>query len=580
MWLNPLSQNTHLGWPLFAGKTKKPAPYRSLSMSTTRQPMDQLQVSSLTTRSNHRQARIFLLPENGIERLLDKIGPQALRELASRMMVDKPFDGRELIARYETRQGRKHGFENLRTMTEAFQKQLQALPAKMDTVTVELPRKLPDGVSRDMVIRELARITALEGYNYNFHKQMKRPSLKLQEVIFNKEGLQTASAKRLVQEGQTIGEAMNLARHFVDSPANLKTTRYMADKAKGLASATLAVNIREGAFLEGKSPENTKRMGLFLSVAQGNAPQSDRAPRLVEMIYTPKNGQYDKTILLVGKGIVFDTGGNNLKPSEYIHRMEGDMAGAAAVIATMKALDETQLPGVRVIGLAPLTENRLGSAATLPNDIHTARNGKTVQISNTDAEGRLILSDAIHYGMETYQPDLVADIATLTGGKIRGVGAQNAVALSGNNPSLMKAVHEIESRQLGRRSVMLPLTQNHHRWVTRENKGKANVFNSVSMADARHFGVLSPFSNDQDAMLQHSAQGAAFLREFLPKGQEKTPWVHYDMAGAEFHKPDPRRGNEEWATGFGVEELYSLVKAVSEGQIKPDAGKSEGVKSR
>lgn len=481
------------------------------------------------------------------------------------------------------------GRRNLRSIVNAFQAKLNTLPANIKEVTVDLPRKLPDGVNRADLVRELAELVALNGYNYNQLRSQARPANRLETVIFNKSGLDNQDADQAIREGQALGEAMNLTRHFVDSPANLKTTRYISDKAKSLASPTLDVKVRERDFIEGRHPENRKAMGMFLSVGQGNdKTNADRDPRLVEMIYTPSDWDpaTGKTILLVGKGIIFDTGGNNLKTSEYIHNMQGDMAGAAAVIGALKTIDQVQLKGVRVIGLAPLTENRMGSSASLPGDVvgrgnlPPARNGKTVEINNTDAEGRLVLGDAIHYGMETYKPDLVADIATLTGGKVSGVGEQNSVALSGNNPELIKQVNKLESEHLGRVSMPLFLTPAHHNWVTHGERGKADISNSVSMADARLFGVIKNPLDRRESMLQHSAQGAAFLREFLPKGREKTPWVHYDMAGAEYDKADPKRGNETWATGFGVKDLYHLVKQVAEGQLKPDASKSELAKPK
>lgn len=515
---------------------------------------------------------------------------EALVDKMATVLADALSPGKEIdslgntYAVYQTKKStgeNSAGTKNLQAMVTAFKAKLQALPEYVREVSVDIPDKLPDGVDRAVLIRELSEAVTLSAYNYRYHRQSNIPTSKLRSVTFTKPGQTTATGSAV--EGQTVGEAINFARHFVDAGANLKTTQYISQKASELQSPTLNVNVREGAWLEGDvsqqqhlAPEdrNDKRMGLFLSVAQGSQAIPEKAPRLVEMVYTPADGKYTKTILLVGKGIVYDTGGNNLKTGEFIHAMEGDMAGAAAVIATMKALDALKLQGVRVIGLTPLTENRMGSAATLPNDIYTARNGKTVQISNTDAEGRLVLADAMHYGMERYQPDVVADIATLTGGKVRGVGAQNAVALSGNNPDLMTTVQGLE-RGMSRKAEVIGLTAAHRSWVTRGGKGKADVFNSVNINDAKLakvFGEEMTRENPEYGR-QHSAQGAAFLREFLP--DPTTPWVHYDMAGAEFDKPDPKRGNEEWATGFGVKDLYALVKGIAEGNVKPSRNKTE-----
>lgn len=559
--------------------------------------------------SSNTSANIVLRPADSLETdlaatLVNKIKQKALtggtdpvteaaKLLASALKGDAVDPNRNVYATYtaksvsyksrEAKASRQAkltqvGNANLSTLLNTVQGKLKALPKNVKSINIELPTKLPDGVKADTLVRELGELLTLNGYNYNFHKQNSQPSSRITDVSLNKGSLSGKSAQEALTEGQAIGAGTNLTRHLVDTGANRKSTLYISQKARELASPTLNVDVLEGADLEGQTAKNNKRMGLFLSVAQGNAGNPDRAPRLVEMVYTPKDGQYNRTILLVGKGIVFDTGGNNLKPSEYIHNMEGDMAGAAAVIGTLKTLDALQVPGVRVIGLAPLTENRLGSNATLPNDLYTARNGKTVQISNTDAEGRLVLADAMHYGIEKYQPDVVSDIATLTGGKVRAIGGVNAVALSGNNPDFMKQVNSLETNGLRRKSVALELNKAHHDWVTRAGKGKADVYNSVSLADAKRFKVIAEDNVDAtEPARQHSAQGAAFLREFFPKGSEKTPWVHYDMAGAEFGDPDPVSG-ETWATGFGVKDLYFLVKGVAEGKVKPQASKTETVK--
>ncbi len=476
---------------------------------------------------------------------------------------------------------KKAATRNAAAIRAAFKKQLDKVPAGFTAVSVELPERLPDGVKKEDLIRDLAEMAVLNGYNYNQFRAGV-PAKTVNQVVLNKKGLrglQAGAAARALAEGKALGEATNLTRHLVDSPANPERTRLIADAAQAMDNGTtLRVQVRDKQWLRNQG------MHMMLSVGDGNAPGfPDADPRMVEMVYTPPgwNPATGKTVLLVGKGIVFDTGGTNLKSSEYIHNMRGDMAGGAAVIGALKAINDLKLQGVRVVGLVPLTENRIGHNATLENRVVVARNGKRVAISNTDAEGRLVLGDAIHYGMDVYKPDVVADIATLTGGKVRGVGAQNAVAISGNNRDLLKAANGIEAENLGRTTEVLPLTQAHHRWVTRDaakegGESFADVYNSVGRDDAKYYGVLGPLAQDRDYMLQHSAQGAAFIREFL--ANPKTPWVHYDMAGAEYDEKDPARGNWEWATGFGVKDLYHLVNQVASGTLVPDAKKTETVK--
>lgn len=533
------------------------------------------------------EARIVLLPtenKGSVVPDLQTLDQEALprvwkgvQGLLSAIMSGKTKDEQgNLLAVFKSKdsESRKAAAQTLKAMADAFEAQLDSLPNSVEKVTLVLPEKLPSGLKHQEVARRLTEQAVLNSYNPYTFRDEPHPS-KLKSVSLTRSGSTAFNTTKSIKEGTILGNAQNFARYLVDSPANIKTTQWVGEQAKSLETASLKVEVRDKQWIESG---NGKRMGLFLSVAQGNDPDSfARQPRLIEMVYTPKDGKYDKTILLAGKGIIFDTGGNNLKASEFIHNMHGDMAGAAAVMGAMKALDDLQIPGVRVIGVSPMTENRLGSGATLPQDIYTARNGKKVEIDNTDAEGRLVLADAMDYGLETYKPDAVVDIATLTGGKVRGLGAQNCIAIMGNNPELAKKMDGI-SKSLGRTTAVLPITQEHIKWVTRGGLGKAHAYNSVGMADAKHFGVIKEDFNRENKAhsLAHSAQGGAFLMWSLMNGNgnAKTPAVHLDIAGAEFAARDPKKGNAEYATGFGVSELVEFVKGVSSGDIVPDAAKS------
>lgn len=499
----------------------------------------------------------------------------------------------------------KIAHQNTGALVKAFTDQLDGLGPKIRDVTAVLPKQLPPGVEAESLMRELAAIAAKRGYNYRFHRADSAIPIKLEQVSFNRPGTtKTKSIESAIREGQVLGDAMNMVRHLVDSPANFKTTRYISDMVKKLASPTLAVSVHEDAFLDGKAPGNDRPMGLFLSVSQGNDRNNpDKKPRLVEMVYTPKNfdPKTGKTVLLVGKGIIFDTGGNNLKPTMHLHNMRGDMAGAAAVMGTLKALDGMQLENVRVIGLAPLTENRISGHSTLPQDIYAARSGKTVQITDTDAEGRLVLADAMHYGMEKYKKELDAafTIATLTGGKCVSVGEHNAVGLAGNNTPFLEAVNQVVHNTLRRKTEILTLTDKHFKMVTQGGGGQADVINDCTAEDMKYAGLLT-ISKEEDktgyerqANFAAFADGAIFIQAvsfdpkstdlyaknvkgkgFVPSVDNRLPWAHLDIAGAEFDKRDEKRGNREWATGLGVEDLYLSVKAIAEGTIKPNPQKT------
>lgn len=445
------------------------------------------------------------------------------------------------------------------TIAKAFQDALVKLPENVASLNVSLPDTKRSAGS---LAREIAEQIALRGYNTRYHRQDSSHPNQLSTVKIT--GLaKTAAVQRALQEGLSIGKGINQARFLVDAPSNVKNPLWFCEQAVKLESAypTLKVKIssRGSSALEG--------MNLFKAVATASMDSKTEQPRLLEMVYTPPSGKYDKTILLVGKGITFDTGGYNLKTDGNIKNMHGDMAGAAAVVGALKTIAEMKIPGVRVVGLSALTPNLIGSNATRPHSIVTSQSGKTVEIDNTDAEGRLTLADALHYGGEKYKPDLIVDIATLTGGKARGLGGVNAVALMGNNDKLVGKIETME-KALGRKTAVLKLTDAHRNWVTAGGKGKADVYNSVAMADAKRYNLFGPgvdFNKENlSHVLEHSAQGGAFLKEFL--ADPKTPWVHMDIAGAEF-EPLAHQGGKEFATGFGVKDLYTLVKLASKGKL-------------
>jgi leucyl aminopeptidase len=314
----------------------------------------------------------------------------------------------------------------------------------------------------------------------------------------------------------------------------------------------------------------------------------------------------------VGKGVIFDTGGSNLKTTLGMHNMRGDMAGAAAVLGLMQALDAKPLDNVRVVGLMPLTENRISGKASLPQNIYESRSGKTVEIKNTDAEGRLILADAMNYGLEKYtansqKVDGIFDIATLTGGKVSAIGEHNAVGLAGNNQGLLNSVNQILSQELRRKTGTLLLDDKYKKMVTEDygSGGQADAINSGGAAGYIRAGIVregisdpmkaaaeyadnpSAFTSNpkfkKELSFAHFGDGAAFLQavglDSFKKDEHGTviveekpdiPWVHFDIAGAEFGKPDPLHGGREWATGVGVPDLYLTLQGISNGTIALD----------
>ena len=264
-------------------------------------------------------------------------------------------------------------------------------------------------------------------------------------------------------------------------------------------------------------------MGAFVAVAQG----SQEPGKFIVLEYNKGKGL--DTIALVGKGITFDSGGISIKPSENMERMKDDMSGAAAVMATMQAASRLQLP-LHLVGIMPATENLPSGKAYKPGDILKTLSGQTVEVISTDAEGRLILSDALTYSLR-YQPKAIIDLATLTGACVIALG-DYVIGLFGNDESLLRRIEEASSKT-GEKAWRLPLWDDYFEYLKSD------------AADFRNVGTR--------------AAGAIIGAIFLSKFVGKIPWVHLDIAGPasiEKERPYIPRGG----TGAGVRLLIQLLR--------------------
>ncbi len=242
-------------------------------------------------------------------------------------------------------------------------------------------------------------------------KGKSKPSLK-KLALFAPPEDDAAEAERAVRQGTAIANGVELAKTLGDLPGNVCTPAYLAEQAQGLGKRyrTLQVEV-----LDGKQMEKLG-MGALLSVAKG----SRQPPKFITLTYNGDKKRDSKPIVLVGKGVTFDAGGISIKPAQAMDEMKYDMCGAASVLGTLSAVAQMRLP-VNVIGVIPSCENLPDGAANKPGDIVTSMSGQTIEILNTDAEGRLILCDALTYA-ERYKPDVVIDIATLTGACVVALG--------------------------------------------------------------------------------------------------------------------------------------------------------------
>jgi leucyl aminopeptidase len=316
---------------------------------------------------------------------------------------------------------------------------------------------------------------------------------------------------------QTVVAANCVARDLINTPANHMTPAVLAATARSLSGRKLKVRVLE------KKDAEKEGMGVYLAVAGGSVEPS----KFIVMDYKGGRGA---PLVLVGKGITFDSGGLSLKQSEGMEKMKYDMAGAAAVLGVMKAVAELALP-INLVGIMPATENLPGGGAVKPGDVVTSITGKTVEIINTDAEGRLILADALGYGIKHFRPKAVIDIATLTGACSITFGSE-AIAMMGNNDELMERLRRA-SEETYERVWQMPLYEEYKDYL------KSDI------ADIKNMGGRN------GAMLT----AAYFLKEFVGD----TPWVHLDIAATAFNEKD-RPYLPKGASGAGVRLLLNFLK--------------------
>jgi len=330
------------------------------------------------------------------------------------------------------------------------------------------------------------------------------------------------AAEKGLSRGQIIADSQNFTRDLVNEPSNKLTPRILAEKAEAMArEAGLAVDI-----LDEKRIADLK-MGALLSVAQG----SIEPPRVIVVTYTPAKVKADAPVIgLVGKAVTFDTGGISIKPADGMEKMKYDMAGGATMLGVMRALAALK-PNVKVIGVVPATENMPGGKAQKPGDIQTAMSGKTIEVLNTDAEGRLILADAITYAKQLGATHLV-DAATLTGAIVVALANIN-VGVFGSADQSWTDKLLTSARATGEKMWQLPMDDEYREFI----KG--------SFADIQNIGSGKGGG---------SITGAWFIREFAGD----TPWIHLDIAGTAWNddaKPFLAKG----PTGVALRTLVHLV---------------------
>lgn len=359
---------------------------------------------------------------------------------------------------------------------------------------------------------------------YKTTKEDKKPEdRELQVISIAGLGGDEEKLKQAAIRARIIAESTNFARDLIAEPPAFMTPTKLAEEASRLVSDNVVCEVFDS--------EDAKKMGMgaFLGVARG----AGQAPKFIVMRYSHPDAT--KTIGIAGKGITFDSGGLSIKTAQGMETMKYDMTGAAVAIGTMRAVRALK-PKLNVIAVAPATENMPGGNAMHPGDILTAMNGKTIEVNNTDAEGRLILADALSY-LTREKPDEIIDVATLTGAVVTTLG-RAAAGIMGNDDALIKRISESGS-DAGEKYWQLPLYDEY------KDSLKSDV------ADLKNAG-----SRGEAA----SCSAGMFLKEFV----DSRPWAHLDIAGPAWIEKDKDEINKG-GTAFGLRTLcyYLLSQAAN-----------------
>jgi leucyl aminopeptidase len=350
---------------------------------------------------------------------------------------------------------------------------------------------LPAGSDPLEVARAAAEGAFIADYDPDTYKS-DRKDQRLDEFTIVAAPGHNEKLQHAVEVGRIIAESQNFTRELVNEPGNKLTPMMLADRAKAMAKEV-------GVKCEIHSTDRLKelKMGAFLSVAQG----SDEPPALIILTYEPQNAPTSPVLGLVGKGITFDTGGISIKPAESMEKMKYDMAGGAAMLGAMRAIALLK-PKVKVICIVCASENMPSGKAQKPGDVQFAMNGKSIEVINTDAEGRLVLADGLHYARQLGATHLI-DAATLTGACVVALGYHNAGVFTNNDE--IYAQFENARERAGEKMWRLPMDSEYFEQI------KSNIAD-IQNIGGRWGGAIT---------------AAKFLEQFV----EETPWIHLDIAG-------------------------------------------------
>lgn len=390
---------------------------------------------------------------------------------------------------------------------------------KLSNATV-IVRK-PEGAALEVLTRHITEAALLAPYEQTKYQKKEEGDFQVEQLnlSFFEESIETNLFAQAVSRATIVAEAANFARDLTLEPGNKLPPREFARRAIEKGNPL-------GLDCQAFDEEELKKLGMraILAVSQG----SDEPAQLIVMRYRGTNSSESNPIALVGKGITFDSGGICIKPREGMWEMKNDMAGGATVVATLCAIAALK-PAIDVIGIVASSENLPSGKAYKPGDVIKAYSGKTIEVIDTDAEGRIVLADALHYATEQ-KPSCIIDLATLTGACIIALGSWRA-AMMGSDENLMSELRQA-SEQAGEKLWQLPLTKEYQDMI------KSDIADIKNLG-GRYAGAIT---------------AAAFLKEFVGD----IPWIHLDVAGTAWldeNLPEMAKG----PTGYGVRTLVEFI---------------------
>lgn len=412
--------------------------------------------------------------------------------------------------------------EKLREAASIATQTLKSLPAT--SASIILP-KIPKTTAEETA-QAICESLSLACYEFNHYKTGKKDKPKIENIEIIVSQKEKREAEKGLAFARILAGAVITARDLGNHPSNIATPSHLAEHALRIGKERKNIKIK----ILHKPEIKKERMGGLLAVSKG----SDEEPKFIILEYLPKKparrgGGSFPTVVLAGKGITFDSGGISIKPADKMEEMKYDMAGAATVMATIKAASELKLP-INLVGLIPATENLPSGKAIKPGDIITSRSGKTIEVVNTDAEGRLVLSDALDYAKK-YNPTLVVDLATLTGAIMVALGDDIIGAFT--NAEKYLGPLKTAAKTTGEKIWPMPLEKDYEQFIKSD------------FADLRNIGTTR---------YGDSVNAANFLKAFVD-----YPWIHLDIAGVAWatrEKPYRPKG----ATGAGLRLMIEFLK--------------------